>query len=221
MTNDWSSWTAAAFRGASLGVDEWRLDAEFVGVRIVGGLALAGPGTLRSPVSFAKTIRAAMTNAQAPPAVADAVSSCIWQAWKQWADGATIPGLPWYPAFFAWPAPVAPPTPNIPTPLSVCVSTGILAMTPSRLATAIKDQLGSAPQPPGTPEAIDDLAEAFSEAFMTWTATAMVMLALGAGTAPVAYPFVPVGLVTGTLVNNGRGCLAAAVPFPDTPPLRS
>ena len=74
MTNDWSSWTAAAFRGASLGVDEWRLDAEFVGVRIVGGLALAGPGTLRSPVSFAKTIRAAMTNAQAPPAVADAAT---------------------------------------------------------------------------------------------------------------------------------------------------
>ena len=48
-----------------------------------------------------------------------------------------------------------------------------------------------------------------------------LMMAFGAGTVPgFAPPWDPAAPVTGTLVNNGRGCLAAAVPFPDMPPPR-
>jgi hypothetical protein len=218
--SDWSKWTAAVFRGVSLGVDEWRLDAELVGVRIVGGLAIAGPGVLRSPVSFDATIRAEMIRAQAPAALADAVSAALWQTWKKWADGVTIPALPWYPAFFVWPLPVAPPTMNVPTPLALCVSTGFAEMTPERLGAAIRSRLGSGSSIAGSDKGVDDLAQAFHAAFMAWTGAAVVSMAFGTGTAAVGFPNV-VGTVHGTLVNNGRGCLAAAVPFPDTPPPRT
>lgn len=211
-----SDWTAAAFRGTSLGVDEWRLEAELVGVRIVGGLAIAGPGALRSPVAFENTIRGVMRRADVEPAVTDAVAATIWQAWKLWADGVTIPGLPWYPAFFAWPAPVAPPMPNVPTPLIVCASATLDAMSPGRLAGSLRGRLGANAHRAGSSAAIDSFASAFHAAFMQWLAMANVMLAFGAGTAAVG-PLVPVQPVHGTLVNNGRGCLAAAPRFPESP----
>lgn len=216
--SDWTDWTAAVFRGTSLGVDEWRLDAELVGVSIVGGFAMAGPGVLRSPNAFAPTIRTAMTRAQAPAPIADAVASTIWQAWKQWADGVTVPSLFWYPSFAAFPGPVAPPTPNVPSPLVLCVSKGLPAMSAASLGPAMLTALGTGPLPAGTREAVDRLADALGDAFRDWIAHANVSLVFGAGSAAVASPLIPVAPVTGSVINNGRGCLAAAVPFPSRAP---
>jgi hypothetical protein len=212
----WSMWTDATFAGMSLGVDQWRLDAELQNVRIVGGLAIGHPGSLRSATSFAATIRARLIHAHAPASLAEAVSEAIWQAWKSWADNVTIPSLPWYPAFFAWPGPVAPPMPNSPSPLMLCASSGINGMLPLPLSAAITARLAGTPIPGGE-AAIGTLATQVSGAFMQWLASANVMMALGSGTTAAAFPFMPIAPVTGAVVHS-RGCLAAAPSFPAGPP---
>jgi hypothetical protein len=211
----WSLWCDATLAAMSLGVDQWRLDAELQNVRIVGGLAIGHAGTLRSSTSFANTIKTRLMLAHAPDVVADALSGAIWQAWKSWADGVTIPSLPWYPAFFAWPGPVAPPMPNTPCPLLMCVSSNISAMMPSQLAAAVRTRL-SGTTIAGSEGGIDTLARHLSAAFMQWLATANVMMALGSGTTAAAMPFMPIAPVTGSVVVS-RGCLAAAPPFPASP----
>jgi hypothetical protein len=214
--SDRSQWTHALIRSMSLGVDEWRLDAELVGVQVVGATAVGPPGVLRSPVAFAQRIRAGLLQADVPPALAGALADGIWMSWKQWADGVRIPSLPWYPAFAAWPSPVAPPTPNVPTPLALCVSSGLAAMSGPVLARTITARLEAAAGPDagaGAEEDIRRLAAAVSAAFQTWVAMATVTMALGAGRAAVAPPFVPVRPVLGSVVHS-RGCLAAAPPFP-------
>jgi hypothetical protein len=212
----WSMWTEAAFAAMSLGVDQWRLDAELRDVRIVGGLAIGPAGALRSSTGFAATIRGRLIHAHAPEPLADALSEAIWQAWKSWADGVTIPSLPWYPAFFAWPGPVAPPMPNTPCPLTLCVSSGIDAMLPSQLAAAITVRL-SGPAIAGSEAGIGTLARQVSAAFMQWLAGTHVMMAMGSGTTAAALPFMPLGPVHGTVVLS-RGCLASGPSFAMAPP---
>ena len=213
----WSVWTDATFAGMRLGVDQWRLDAELQNVRIVGGLAIGNPGSLRSSFGFAPVIRARLIHAHAPEPLADAVSEAIWQAWKIWADNVTIPSLPWYPAFFGWPGPLAPPTPNTPCPLTLCVSSGLGGLMPEQLAAAITARL-AATSIAGSEAGIDSLAKHISAAFMQWLASTNVMLALGSGTTAFAPPFVPVAPVYGSVVVS-RGCLAAAPPFPASVPV--
>jgi hypothetical protein len=218
--SNWGRWTDAALRGISLGVDEWRVDAELAGVSVLGAVAIAGPGTLRSPVAFDRTARAVMLKSRVPPAIADAVAGAVWSGWKEWADAVTVPGLPWYPAFALWPMPVAPPTPNVPMPLCLCVSGRLDAMSPRNLMTDIEARIGPGAMTEGVREGIDDIARDIHAAFATWIGQALVTLAFGAGSAPVAPPFVPAQPVHGRVINNGRGCLAAAVPFPDAAPPR-
>jgi hypothetical protein len=211
----WLRWTEATFAGMSLGVDQWRLDAELQDVRIVGGLAIGTAGALRSSTGFAATIRARLIHAHAPEPLAHAVSEAIWQAWTSWADKVMIPGLPWYPAFFAWPGPVAPMMPNAPSPLSACVSSGLNAMLPQQLSAAITTRL-TGTTIAGSDAGIGTLATQVSAAFIQWLAGTYVMMAFGSGTTAVAPPFVPVGPVNGAVVHS-RGCLAAGPPFPAGP----
>jgi hypothetical protein len=211
----WSAWTDATFAGMALGVDQWRLDAEFQNVRIVGGLAIGGPGALRSSTGFATTIRARLIHAHAPERLADAVSDAVWQAWKSWADHVTVPSLPWYPAFMAWPGPVAPPMPNTPCPLMLCPSSGIDRMMPPQLSAAITTRL-SGSTIAGSDAGISTLARQVSAAFMQWLSTTNVTMALGSGTTAAALPFMPIAPVNGAVVHS-RGCLAAAPSFPAAP----
>lgn len=211
----WSLWTEATFAGMSLGVDQWRLDAELQNVRIVGGLAIGSPGALRSSTGFAAVIRARLIHAHAPESLAHAVSDAIWQAWKSWADNVTIPSLPWYPAFFAWPGPVAPMMPNTPCPLSACVSSEINAMLPQQLSAAMTTRL-TGTTIAGSEAGIGTLARQVSAAFIQWLGGANVMMALGSGTTAAALPYMPIGPVNGAVVIS-RGCLAAGPPFPAGP----
>jgi hypothetical protein len=207
----WTLWTVETLAALSLGVDQWRVDAELQNVRIVGGLATGGPLALRSSTTFAATIRSRLSRAHAPDKVADAIADAIWQAWKSWADGVTIPALPWYPAFFAWPGPVAPPLPNTPCPLALCVSARMFEMLPDSLAAGITTRLaGSTIE--GSENGIATLSRHVSAAFLQWLASTQVTMAIGAGTTATAFPYMPLAPVHGSVIHS-RGCLASGPPL--------
>src|SRR5262249_8709425 len=102
----------------------WKLRARFTAIEINGPVALGAPGCLAGP-SLEDLIAGAPSLGgltATPRAYADAAAAGVARCFGRWQDQGTVPGLPRYPAFAACPAPVAPPMPNIPMPLSLCLS---------------------------------------------------------------------------------------------------
>ena len=104
------------------GVNNWRLQAHFCNIQIMGQTAIGNPGCLQGPDLEPWILQApGIYNASGYfKTLATAVADGVASNFKQWQDGVSVPGLPWYPMFVAVAAPFAPPTPNIPMPLMVC-----------------------------------------------------------------------------------------------------
>jgi len=164
----------------------WRLQAKISGLIINGPVAVGKPGCLQGPElkNLIKTYPA-----------------CILMMGNE--GKFTVPGLPWYPAFAAFPGPQAPPMPNIPTPLSACISAqAAMMLMPNNLK---KEMINALPQGLRDKDhdkhyetLFESIATAVSAGFAIWINAQMVMNVLGRGPIPTfAPPYVPVGPVVG------------------------
>ena len=177
--------------------DLWKLQAKFVGLKIMGPTAIGTPGCLDGP-SLESNIKnapsvVAWTGAHAQ--MRDAFAAGLQNSWVEWQRLVTVPGLPWYPAFAAFPGPMAPPMPNVPTPLIACVSAGMSAMaTPAKLKQNLTQKLAG--KMDFHDQFSDAMAEMIAAAFTLWLPAQMVTQVMGKGPIPTfAPPYVPVGPV--------------------------
>ena len=212
LVTDWDRWGEAAFKGAVKGVRQWQSRAAFNGIKIMGKVAIGPPGVLKGSTSIIKgQILAAMRTAQAPVGIADRFGRAVEEAWASWQRSVTVPNLPWYPAFAAFPGPAAPPTPNVPTPLVMLHSGGASGLMPNKLASTIKQRLGTIiDDHPGAEKAMTRFAEEFGRRFAIWRSIQEVRNVMGQGPVPTFKPpLVPVGPVVNGSVIPTPGVLAS------------
>jgi hypothetical protein len=191
-------------------VELWRPQARIGGLRVEGASAFGSAGCLVGPVLkpiiWAQPSFTGLGGDEEtfPQCVADAVSD----GFRSWQQQLLVPGLPWYPAFAAWPGPIASPMPNVPTPLSACISPDVGAITSaSRLKAEILTRV-----PTALFQAFEDRAKALarelSQWFEHWLAARQVTQVLGQGPVPsFAPPVVLVGPVAGGTAQASGPCL--------------
>ncbi len=197
---DPGQWIDDLCEGICFGHDQWRIQARFDDIVIMGVSAqhgrLVGPD-LDDLVDVGLRSRGTTV----PDDVRNAVASGLGRQWKRWADSVRIPGLPWYPSFAAFPGPVAPPTPNVPTPL-IATSSDTAALGPQALEQAMGSGLrGASAQ---TTALMKALATSFALVVQTWLPAQMIINVMGTGPIPsFAPPFSPVGpVVNGSVIST-------------------
>lgn len=196
----WKKLVEDALKQTDTAVDMWRMQAKIKDLKIAAVCAIGTPGCLDGGSlgdQYSAWVEAGDDNENAYiKAIKDGVSKC----WDSWADGVMVPGMPWYPAYAAFPSASAPPMPNVPTPLIVCVSTGLADMTPMQLKSAMVDALDGGVKDEDKDKVHETVFEAIGTAltlaFLIWLASQQPLLVMGKGPIPTfAPPYVPVGPV--------------------------
>lgn len=185
----------------TFGKSMFKLQAKFKDLTIMGLSAIGTPGCLDGPnmenlINMAPSVLAMQGEEKA---MKNAVAKGVGKNFDQWRKQVTVPGLPWYPAFVAWPGPMAPPMPNVPMPLSTCVSSKLSKIVVgSQLKKAIYGNLPSDMKNSANEAFVQALADNLAMHFLIWISSQMVTNVLGKGPVPTfAPPFVPVGPVIG------------------------
>lgn len=191
-------------------VELWRPQARIGNLRVEGASAFGSAGCLVGPV-LEPIIRAqpAFTGLSGDEETfAKCVADAVSDGFRSWQEQLLVPGLPWYPAFAAWPGPIASPMPNVPTPLSACISPDVGAITSaSRLKAEILSRV-----PTALFQAFEDrareLARELSQWFEHWLDVCQVTQVMGQGPVPnFAPPVVLVGPVAGGTAQASGPCL--------------
>ncbi len=105
--------------------------------KVTASNAIAGAGVFTSRHRWRGRVKDALIKAKVAGKVASAWDKAYKDAFENWARNVTIPSLPMYPTFAAFPGPVAPETLNVPMPLGVFVSQGLIGMSPRALTNDI------------------------------------------------------------------------------------
>jgi len=206
--SDWDRWAAVAADATMARGTEWLrhayLDEKHCKVMAVS--AIGTPGVLKSRLSFAGPVAAALRRAGASVGVASGWDEAMSDAWNAWASQVMIPGLPLYPAFAAWPGAAAPPMPNVPFPLATMPSANMSELVaPPRLAQRVRTELGRAVGSNRDARvAIDRFSKTVAAHFSMCLASCQVMMVMGRGPVPsFAPPTVPAGPVVKGICSGG------------------
>jgi hypothetical protein len=147
---DWPGLIAVAKDVTQFSIRQWVTNSYIreQQTSIDGSVLTIREGALESTTYFEPTIHDALTNANAPPDVADAFSREVWSVWKEWYSRYSMIVPEAFPAFVAFPSPVAPPMPwgSAPPPP--------VPKPPSTQITPSADQLAYWPFP--VPIPLDD-----------------------------------------------------------------
>ena len=196
---DWAAITKSARAAFGQGVNDWIVASYVKGGWVRGPNAELTPGTLKSNVEIEPRMVQALTAAQVPAAVAQALARELAGAWREWADGfhISLPGA--YPKLAAVPGPMAPPTPSSTAyPIARGMSAGEYRLTAATLAPRILSALRmhAGRDLAGAEKPVQALSAWVEASFREWKLSAQMVGVMGKGPIPTfAPPYVPVGPV--------------------------